>query len=57
MIRLLFLIPLVLCLAWAFYLYNRGYTLKQGKQGFFYILGFSGVIAAFYTLMWFLTNL
>ncbi|WP_198683884.1 hypothetical protein [Aliidiomarina celeris] len=56
MIRLLFLIPVLLCLAWALYLTSRGFSLKQGKQGFAYILGFSGVIAAFYTLMWFVTN-
>lgn len=57
MIRLLFLIPLLLCLGWAFYLQSRGYTLRQGKQGFVYILILSSIIAVFYTLMWWLTNL
>ncbi|WP_198674989.1 hypothetical protein [Aliidiomarina taiwanensis] len=57
MIRMLFLIPLLLCLIWIFYLQSRGYSLRQGKQGFVYILIFSSVIAAFYSLMWWLTNL
>lgn len=57
MLRLLFLIPLLLCFAWVFYLNTRGFTIRQGKQGFIFILVFSAVIAAFYTLMWWLTNL
>ncbi|WP_168171542.1 hypothetical protein [Lacimicrobium sp. SS2-24] len=57
MLRLLFLIPAVLCLIWYLYLRHQGYSLKQGKQGFIYILMFSAVIAAFYTLMLWLTNL
>lgn len=56
MIRLLFLIPLLLCFAWAGYLNARGYSLKQGQQGFVYILIFSAVIAAFYTLLLWLTK-
>lgn len=55
MIRLLFLIPLVLCLVWMIYLTYRGYRIRDGKQGFIYILVISSVIAAFYTLMWFVT--
>ncbi|MCL5050887.1 hypothetical protein [Aliidiomarina maris] len=55
MIRLLFLIPLVLCLLWMLYLTARGYRIRDGKQGFVYILVISSVIAAFYTLMWWLT--
>lgn len=57
MVRLLFLIPLLLCFAWAFYLNTRGFSMRQGKQGFVFILVISGVIATFYTLMWWLTNL
>ncbi|WP_198675745.1 MULTISPECIES: hypothetical protein [Aliidiomarina] len=55
MIRLLFLIPLVLCLLWMLFLTYRGYSFTEGKQGFIYILVISTVIAAFYTLMWFIT--
>ncbi|MCO4320127.1 hypothetical protein [Aliidiomarina quisquiliarum] len=57
MVRLLFLIPLLLCFAWYIFLTSRGFPIRQGKQGFIYILVFSAVIAAFYTLMWWLTNL
>lgn len=55
MIRLLFLIPLVLCLLWLIYLTGNGYRVRDGKQGFLYILVISSVIAAFYTLMWWIT--
>lgn len=56
MIRLLFLIPLLLCFVWAFYLHTRGYSWRQGKQGFIYIFIISTAIATFYSLMWWLTN-
>jgi hypothetical protein len=54
---MLFLIPLGLCLIWTAYLKMRGYTLGQGKQGYIYILVFSAVIAAFYTIVMWLTRL
>ncbi|GAB3034555.1 hypothetical protein [Bowmanella dokdonensis] len=57
MLRLLFLIPAILCLIWYLYLRHNGYTAAQGKQGFIYIFVFSAVIAAFYTLMLWLTHL
>lgn len=56
MIRLLFLIPIVLCVLWIAYLTLGGYRLRDGKQGFIYIIIFSSVIAAFYTLMWWVTG-
>ncbi|MCC5855383.1 MAG: hypothetical protein JJU10_06835 [Idiomarina sp.] len=56
MIRLLFLIPLGLCLLWTLYLQLNGYKLQDGKKGYIYILIVSAVIALFYTLMWWLTN-
>jgi hypothetical protein len=55
-IRLLFLIPLVLSLIWTIYLKANSYTLKQGKQGFVYILIFSIVIAVFYTVLMLITQ-
>jgi len=55
MIRLLFMIPVVLCLLWMIYLTFNGHQIRDGKQGFLYILIFSSVIAAFYTLMWWIT--
>ena len=56
MIRLFFLLPLVLSLLWLWYLRSHGYSLAQGKQGFVYILAFSALIAAFFTLMLHLTH-
>lgn len=56
MLRTLFLIPLVLCIIWFLYLRANGYTMKQGKKGFVYILAFSAAIAGFYTLLMLLTN-
>ncbi len=56
MLRMLFLLPLILCLLWFSYLRMNNWTLVQGKQGFIYILSFSGAIAAFFTLMLFLTH-
>ncbi|MBN7822059.1 hypothetical protein KJY73_15350 [Bowmanella sp. Y26] len=57
MLRLLFLIPAILCLIWYLYLRHNGYTVSQGKQGFKYILIFSAVIGGFYTLLLWLTHL
>jgi hypothetical protein len=56
MIKIIILIPLLLSLLWIGYLKINNYSLAQGKQGFAYILIFSLVIGAFYTLMLFLTH-
>ncbi|MEW9798724.1 hypothetical protein [Alteromonas sp. CYL-A6] len=56
MIKIIVLIPLILCLLWFGYLQMKGYSLAQGKQGFTYILVLSVVIGAFYSLMLFLTH-
>jgi hypothetical protein len=56
MIRLMFLLPIVLCLLWFFFLKQNNLSVKQGKKGFLYILGFSGFILGFFTLMIFVTN-
>ena len=56
MVRLLFLLPLCLCVIWFLYLKSRGYTIAQGKQGFTYILIFSAIIAGFYALLIMLTR-
>ncbi len=51
MIRLIFLLPIVLCLGWYFFLKQNEIDIKQGKNGFLYILAFSGFILGFFTLM------
>ena len=56
MIRFLFLIPLVLCLLWGGYLHYRGYSWRDGKQGFLYILVLSAIIAAFFSVVSVLTG-
>ncbi|WP_198674509.1 hypothetical protein [Idiomarina tyrosinivorans] len=55
MIRLLFLLPVVLCVLWTLFLWSRGYRIRSGAKGYIYITLFSAVIATFYTLMLWLT--
>lgn len=45
MIKLLFLVPLVMCAAWYWYLQQHGWSVKQGRKGFAYIIGFNAAIA------------
>lgn len=52
----MFLLPIVLCFLWFIFLKQNNLDLKQGKKGFLYILGFSGFILGFFTLMIFVTN-
>ena len=56
MVRLIFLLPLLLCFIWWRYLVANGWSVEQGKKGFYYIIGLSGVIAAFFTLMYALNH-
>lgn len=56
MLKLLFMLPVGLCLVWFLYLRTQGYTMKQGRKGFVYILMFSAVVAGFYTLLMVMTN-
>ena len=45
MIKLLFLLPLIMCLLWYGYLRQHGWSITQGKKGFAYIIAFNGSIA------------
>ncbi|WP_198677224.1 hypothetical protein [Pseudidiomarina taiwanensis] len=56
MTRFLFLVPVVLSVIWFLYLRMNGWSLKQGKQGFVYIIVFSVVVAVAYSLLLFLTG-
>lgn len=56
MLRLIFTIPLVLCLVWFIYLKYNNWTIEEGKKGFIYILSFSLIIGAFFTFMLFVTS-
>ncbi|MGL4711373.1 MAG: hypothetical protein ACRCWP_02080 [Shewanella sp.] len=49
----LFLIPLILCLCWALFLKANKLSLKQGRQGFIYIIGScGGLILILTALLW-----
>lgn len=56
MIRLFFLLPILLCFAWYYFLKVNRIPLKQGKKGFFYIMAISCVILVFFTLMLHITK-
>lgn len=51
MFRLLFLLPIILCVIWYFFLNKNGVPIKQGKKGFIYILVFSTLVLSFFILM------
>lgn len=51
MFRLLFLLPILLCLSWYFFLRYYAIPIKQGKKGFIYILAFSAFVLGFFVLM------
>ncbi|EWS99189.1 hypothetical protein LOC50_09760 [Pseudoalteromonas sp. SCSIO 43095] len=51
MFRLLFLLPIILCLGWYFFLRHYAIPIKQGKKGFIYILVFSAFVLGFFVLM------
>lgn len=45
MIKLLYLLPVLMCVFWFWYLQQRGLSVKQGLKGFGYIIGFNLIIA------------
>ncbi len=51
-----FLIPLILSILWFAFLQYNGYSLQQGKKGFYVIIGGTSAVIAFLTLMMYLTN-
>lgn len=56
MIRLFFLIPIIMCAIWWWYINSKGYRVKDAKAGFIYILAFNALIIGFFILMMYLTN-
>jgi len=56
MIRLFFLLPIIMCAVWWWYLNNRGYSLKDGLKGFIYIFSFNAMIILFFILMLWITH-
>ena len=55
MIKLLFLLPIIMCLLWYAYLRQHGWSITQGKGGFAYIISFNLVIALTLWLLMLLT--
>ena len=56
MIKLFFLLPILMCLFWWFYINSKGYTVKESWKGFAYIIGFNSVIILFFVVMLFVTR-
>ncbi|NVK24552.1 MAG: hypothetical protein HWE10_06470 [Gammaproteobacteria bacterium] len=56
MIKFFFIVPLLLCILWWAYLRQNDWTIEQGKKGFYYIIGLSGVVSLFYLLMYVLNH-
>ncbi|QOL26989.1 hypothetical protein LP316_06780 [Thalassotalea sp. LPB0316] len=56
MIRLFFLIPIIMCAIWWWYLRSKGFQAKDGIKGFAYIIAFNAIIIAFFILMIWVTD-
>ncbi|WP_193408718.1 hypothetical protein [Thalassotalea crassostreae] len=56
LLRLLFILPVVMCLIWWWYLKQHNYTAKQGIKGFAYIIAFNVFVIGFFTLMIHITD-
>lgn len=56
MVRLLFLLPILMCLGWYLFLRHYRIPLQQGKKGFVYIAAFNLILALILWLLLFLTN-
>lgn len=56
MIKLLFLLPLLMCALWYWYLQQHGWSIRQGWKGFSYIISFNLVIALSLWLIMLLTQ-
>ena len=56
MVRLLYLLPILMCITWLIYLGQRGLTVKQGAKGFAYIIGFNLILALSLWLIMLLTQ-
>ncbi|GLP96820.1 hypothetical protein [Paraferrimonas sedimenticola] len=52
----LFLIPLIICIGWTLFLLANGWSIEQGKKGYFIIIGASTAIIGFLSLMLWLTQ-
>ena len=56
LLRLFFILPIIMCAIWWWYLTKHNYTAKQGLKGFLYIIAFNLILVGFFTLMIYITN-
>ncbi|MCT8126984.1 hypothetical protein H1D31_13320 [Alishewanella sp. BS5-314] len=56
MVRLLFLLPILMCLGWYLFLRHYQIPLKQGLKGFSYIIAFNAVLGLMLWGLLILTN-
>lgn len=56
MFRVLFLIPIILCIVWYLFLRQNQIPIKKGRKGFVYILAMSTLVLGFFIIMMHLTN-
>jgi len=56
MIKFFFVLPIIMCAIWWWYLDNHGYSLKEGVKGFTFILVFNSIIIGFFIMMIYLTH-
>ena len=56
MFRFLFLLPIIMCLAWYFYLRHNNWSISQGKSGFYFIIQFNLAIGLTLIALYFLTQ-
>lgn len=57
MVKFLFILPLLLSFIWWQYLRANGWSIEEGKTGFFYIIGGSLAVVVFLGIMYGLTQL
>jgi hypothetical protein len=56
MIKFFFLLPIIMCAIWTWYLDAHNYSLKQGIKGFAYILAFNTILIGFFVMMIYITH-
>jgi hypothetical protein len=56
MIKLFFLLPLLMCLFWWFYINSKGYSIKETWKSFSYIIAFNMIVILFFVSMMFITH-
>ncbi len=56
LLRLFFILPVIMCLIWWWYLKSHNYSVKQGMKGFAYIIAFNLILVGFFSLMIHLTR-